>query len=289
MDRETAIAWKILVAAGAVTAAVLSTFGMQAWPILALTLLCVILAAMVGLTLRMRREIETRYRRTEALLALYAVVEPHKPLPVPRAYAGSPELLRAVSAAVFDTQPRTVLELGSGVTTLVAAYALAKLGSGRIVSLDHELQFAEATNQLLRAHKLDHVAKAIHAPLIEQTAGNRRGRWYDTSALAREQVTSIDVLIVDGPPGKDQPLARYPALPALAALLSERALILVDDAARRDETEMVRRWAAEFPGFEVDAVPTEKGLTYLKRSGPRPGASAPGKVAVAGATLEKSS
>jgi predicted O-methyltransferase YrrM len=286
MDRETALACKVLVAGGSLIAGVLAIFGMDAWPILALALLCVVLAVVLALAQRLRRELETRYRRTEALLALYAVVEPRKPLPVPRSYAGSPELLRAVTASVFDAEPRTVLELGSGVTTLVAAYALAKVGSGRIVSLDHELQYAEQTNQLLRAHQLEHVARAVHAPLIEQTISARRVRWYDTSVLAREKLTSIDLLIVDGPPGKDQPLARYPALPALAQLLSERAVILVDDAARRDETEMVRRWAAEFPHFEVDPVPTEKGLTYLKPRAASASTRAAGNGAVT-AALEK--
>jgi predicted O-methyltransferase YrrM len=224
--------------------------------------LSVILAVMVALIQRVRSEIESRYRRTEAILALYSVIEPQKPLPMPRVYMASAELLRAVADATFQLKPEMVVELGSGISTLVTAYALAKIGSGRIVSLDHEAQFAEHTNRLLRSHQLDHIAKAVHAPLVETEAGGQRFRWYDTKALAG--VGAIDLLIVDGPPGKDEPLARYPALPVLADRLSERAWVLVDDAARKDETEMVARWVAMFPRFDAEYVPTEKGLGYLR-------------------------
>jgi predicted O-methyltransferase YrrM len=267
MSREVALAIVVLGASAVVVGGALLVFGLSAFPYLVLLLLVAILAALVGLVQRTRSEIESRYRRTEALAALYSVITPKKPLPAPRTYMGSPELLRAVATSVFELEPRCTVELGSGVTTLVAAYALAKLGAGRIVSLDHEALYAEQTNALLRAHGLEHVAKAVHAPLVAVQAGTHQGRWYDRSALASEGVTAIDLLIVDGPPGKEQRFARYPALPLLDGLLSPRAWVLVDDAARKDETEMTRRWVAEFPRFELDVMHTEKGTTFLRARG----------------------
>ncbi|HEX6245117.1 MAG TPA: class I SAM-dependent methyltransferase [Polyangiales bacterium] len=265
MSRETALAVKLFGASSALAFGVLFAFGSQAWPCIAVVLSCATLAVVVGLTQRTRAEVESRYRRVESLLAIYSVITPRKPLPAPRPYMGSPELLRAVTASIFELSPQCTVELGSGVTTLVAAYALAKLGSGRMLSFDHEAHYAEQTNQLLRAHGLDHIAQVFHAPLVEVQVGNHRGRWYDRAVLERAGVGAVDLLIVDGPPGNEQPLARYPALPLLERMMSERSWVLVDDAARKDETEMARRWAAEFPRFELDVMQTEKGTTFLRR------------------------
>lgn len=266
MSREAALATRIFLGAAATFCAALAVFGDQAFPYLVMTLLCGVLATVVALSQRTRAEIESRYRRTEALFALYSAIQPEKPLPAPRQYMASPELLRAVASSVLELRPGCVLELGGGTSTLVAAYALRKTGTGHIISLDHEAQYVEQTNQLLRAHGLDDIAKVMHAPLVEVSAGDHRGRWYDTSVLAREGIDSIDLLIVDGPPGKDQPHARYPALPMFAEKLSARAWVIVDDATRKDEAEMVQRWKATFPRFNVESMPTEKGTTYLKPS-----------------------
>jgi predicted O-methyltransferase YrrM len=276
MSRETALAIKVFGGSSALALATLLACGTQAWPGVMVVLCCAILAVTVALIQRTRTEVESRYRRVESLLAVYSVISPRKPLPAPRPYMGSPELLRAVTASIFELQPQCTVELGSGVTTLVAAYALAKLGTGRVLSFDHEAQYAEQTNQLLRAHGLDHVAQVFHAPLVDVQAGRHRGRWYDRAVLERAGVSSVDLLIVDGPPGHEQPLARYPALPVLEGMLNERAWVLVDDAARRDETEMARRWVAEFPRFEIDVMHTEKGTTFLRRhaSGGMPASSA---------------
>jgi predicted O-methyltransferase YrrM len=264
MSRDAVMAIKVFLGASVLTLGALFLLGPGASAALILLLLCGVLATVVGLSQRIRGEIESRYRRTEALLALYSVIEPKSPLPAPRVYMASPELLRAVAASVIEIVPQCVLELGGGVSTLIAAYALQRNGSGRIVSLDHDEEYVKQANRMLRAHKLDHVAKVLHAPLTEMEVDGQQVHWYDTKPLAAEKLAMIDLLIVDGPPGKDQPMARYPALPVLVDRLSPRAWVLIDDASRPDETEMVRRWANAYPRFEVEALPTEKGTTYLK-------------------------
>lgn len=228
----------------------------------------ILLGTLVTMAQRIRREIDSRYRRTEALLALYGTITPRLPLPMPREYAASPELLRAVVDTVLEVQPRYALELGSGVSTLVAAYAMERVGQGEIVSLEHEACFAEATNALLRRHGLDHVASVVHAPLIPTIVEGRRYLWYDTRALGGELEGAVGLLVVDGPPGRLQRLSRYPALPVLGPQLRPDATVLVDDARRRDERIMVRRWRSARPELRAEYLATEKGTVWL-RSGPR--------------------
>ena len=42
---------------------------------------------------------------------------------------------------IFSIKPDTILELGSGVSTIISAYCLKKIGNGKIISLDHEKEY----------------------------------------------------------------------------------------------------------------------------------------------------
>jgi hypothetical protein len=74
--------------------------------------------------------------------------------------------------------------------------------------------------------------------------GGRDFSWYQTDVFADLQ--GIDLLVVDGPPARASLEARYPALPTLRDRLSPNAIVVLDDAGREDETQIVERWCAEF-------------------------------------------
>jgi hypothetical protein len=73
------------------------------------------------------------------------------------------------------------------------------------------------------------------------------------------------MLIIDGPPGLTQELARYPALPILLRMLSDDAVILLDDASRTDEAKIVKLWQKEFTDFIIEEIEAEKGAVVLHR------------------------
>jgi hypothetical protein len=75
----------------------------------------------------------------------------------------------------------------------------------------------------------------------------------------------IDLLIIDGPPGFIQKHSRYPALPLLNKQLAKDCVVFLDDAARDDEQEMVRRWLKTYPEFHADYIANERGCYVLKR------------------------
>lgn len=74
----------------------------------------------------------------------------------------------------------------------------------------------------------------------------------------------IDLLVVDGPPEQTAPLAREPALPRLLPRMATRWTVLLDDADRPDETEIVRRWLTLAPRSRLSRPPAEKGLAVLR-------------------------
>lgn len=216
-----------------------------------------------------QRESDIRYRRTESWLAIYSVIEPRVPLPLIQPYMATPELLRHVIHTVLARQPPLIVELGSGISTVIAAYGAERVGKCQIISVDHEAGFRDATQALLATHGLAHRVKLVHAPLVPVQSGGHRGQWYDPTiirAAIQESGAEIGMLLVDGPPGSDQPLARLPAMPQLADRLGPDCVVLVDDARRRDEQEMVRQWMAQFPGWTREYFETEKGLIRLSRS-----------------------
>lgn len=198
------------------------------------------------------------FRQQEDLLALYQQLSPRRALPRTRGWAASPDFLRIVMEQIHERRPKVIFELGSGASTIVAAYALERLGSGQIYSLDHNEHYLKDTSSRIQNHGLSDFVTLIHAPLVESSVGNQL--WYDLSHI---QVTAIDMLVIDGPPSSTAPMARYPAVPLLFDRLGADARLVLDDSARSDEKACVARWLAEHPELTAQEIACEKGCTIL--------------------------
>jgi len=203
------------------------------------------------------------YRQLEALTALNALIRPVLPLPPLRVWAGSPDFLLQLARRILIRRPVVIVECSSGASTVVAARCCQLNGSGHVYALEHEQVFAETTREYLREQELEDWATVIVAPLEVIELSGIEYAWYALRALPDQP---IDLLVVDGPPSSLGPLARYPAGPKLLPRLSRNAAVLVDDADRPDEQQMVRLWQEEFPALEVHHVTAEKGLVILEQS-----------------------
>ena len=118
----------------------------------------------------------------------------------------------------------------------------------------------ERTAQSLEQTELADWVQLVETPLVEQQFGDRAVQWYDLAPLLRNLPEKIDLLFIDGPPGRMQPLSRYPALPVLGPHLSPQALVVVDDGGREDETRMIELWR------ELDMPFDSETLSFLPRS-----------------------
>jgi predicted O-methyltransferase YrrM len=165
----------------------------------------------------------------------------------------------------LDEKPTFILEMGTGFSSIVAGYSLKLNRKGRLLSLENEASFAVQSGQLIEKHGLGKFVRVLHAPLREVVIGNQNYRWYDTSFLGSLQEHSIDAVFVDGPPGNIQELSRYPALPILFDYLADNVTIIVDDANRTDEKEIIYRWLHSFRCFKVKLLSTAKGTAVLTR------------------------
>ena len=173
------------------------------------------------------------------------------------AWALTPSAI-ALLGALIDAGHRTVVECGSGESTVAIATKLAERGGGSLHSLEHDPGWAARTRaRLARAGVAEQVA-LIDAPLRPHPIAEPDCGWYDTAALAKLP-HAIDLLLVDGPPGPTAASGegRYPALPLLATRLAPGALVILDDIHRPGERSVLRRWEREL-AIEFEPHPRER-------------------------------
>jgi len=195
----------------------------------------------------------TAYRQTQALIQLTQLLDFKSPIPPTRSWAASPDLLLTITEIVRKYRPGLVVELGSGVSTLVAA----KAGARKVVSIDNSDEFGGKTISLLKDHKVRGVDVRI-APLQPYANGFT---WYDTSMI--KDLKKIDLLIIDGPPGSKNPEARYPALAEFKDKLSAKAVIIIDDVHREGERKLAEDFAKAMPNHQLVILDHEKGTAVI--------------------------
>jgi predicted O-methyltransferase YrrM len=169
------------------------------------------------------------------------------------------ELMRTIEIG----KPKTIVELGSGSSTVIVAATLRRLGltGTRHIVVDHLSEFLGQTRELMARQGFTQGVEYWHCPL---ESGPHSVPWYG-GLLEKLTGLELDLVLVDGPPGTEHEGARKPALSALTPLLSAAGILLFDDAARPDERSMLRRWAKTAGGFSVDYVPRGKGIGIVKR------------------------
>ncbi|WP_112133141.1 class I SAM-dependent methyltransferase [Glycomyces dulcitolivorans] len=207
------------------------------------------------------------YAEVEDLTALYRDIEPDRALPPMHGWAAGADLARYLYREVAEFGRSSVLECGSGTSTVILAYAFRARGEGRVVALEHDPRFAAATRQLIEERGLADWAEIVDAPLADVGVGDTAWRWYDLECIPKGP---FDLLLVDGPPASVGPEARYPAVPLLVDRLAEDALVVLDDTRRPDERAIGERWADEMEGFTLESLGHDHGTLVLKRGGDAP-------------------
>ena len=140
---------------------------------------------------------------------------------------------------------RTVVELGSGISTIVIGRLMAERG-GKVVAVEHDPEWAGWVRSQIDLERLSASTEVIVSPLEPHPASWDGAPWYSRRSVALLP-ESVDLLLVDGPPGYGDGRAhsRYPAMAALASRLSAQAIVILDDADREAEREIVARWSEE--------------------------------------------
>lgn len=150
-------------------------------------------------------------------------------------YAAGVSYLTLVGRHAASTRG-PVLECGSGATTLLLG-AVTQRRQIPIVALEHNPDWHDYVSELLNFLGFDHVRLEL-APLIAYD----RFQWYQAPAdRASTDAAPYQLVVCDGPPGKTQG-GRYGLLPVMGPQLAQDCMILLDDAHRNGEKQVVDHW-----------------------------------------------
>jgi hypothetical protein len=211
-----------------------------------------------------RRFDRSIWPQIESLTSLYRLLDGKIDLPPTRRWAVSPDFLRHVAENIRRHAPQTIVECGSGTSTVVMAHLLKALGrDGHIYAIENHVPTIDAVRAQLQRHDLERFVTLVVAPLAERRYPGIETafHWYDLGADAVP--AAIDLLIVDGPFSMVNELARYPAGPELLRRLSRDAHVFVDDTERTEERQMLRLWRNLYPDLGIRHLPAEKGCVEL--------------------------
>src|ERR1700674_42226 len=129
-----------------------------------------------------------------------------------------------------------VLECGSGLTSVLLGLLAGRRGV-QTWSLEHVAEWRSRVTNVLERFEIPNV-QICGAPL--RSFGEFE--WYDAPLC--EVPKEFQLVICDGPPGSTLG-GRYGLLPVMGERLPAGSVILLDDAARPGEAEVLRRWASE--------------------------------------------
>lgn len=132
---------------------------------------------------------------------------------------------------------QSILECGTGVTTLIFAI-MSEYSGGQYRSLEHNAQWHHVVQQRLRSFGLPRDGVTF-TPMRSHDDFD----WYDTTTLPASE--TYDLVLCDGPPA-DTRGGRYGLLPQILPRLRPGARIIMDDAARRDEAQIIKRWLERY-------------------------------------------
>ena len=201
------------------------------------------------------------YSQIESLFSIFSILKITKPLPAFRGWAISPDFANIIIQKILEKKPGNILECGSGVSSLIISYLIHDKDWGNLISFEHDKEFADRTNELLKSHVVSGKTIIYSNNLINYTIENEDWKWYDISLLNPD--IKFDVIIIDGPPAFIHPKSRYPSLFLLDKYLNKGGIILLDDCLREDDNNIVKQWMTKFSNYSEEWFNTEKGTYQL--------------------------
>lgn len=150
-------------------------------------------------------------------------------------------------------KPKSILEFGSGTSTIVIAKIIQKLNYSAVhISIDHDKTYIEKTKLIASLNKLTNIS-FNYAPLQKIIISGQEYMFYHgiKEILGDNRP---DLVLIDGPPGQTCKHARFPALPLIYEAIENNATIILDDYIRDDEKEIVTMWKNMYPMLDLVEV-----------------------------------
>ena len=176
------------------------------------------------------------YQQIVSYLDLRAIVGSDVYIPPLRGHAVSPDTAVFLWHLLNVYRPKSILDLGSGVSSALFATFSKRMG-GRCLSVDHLPKFVEETRVLVQSWGTSEKWDIIQADINEQDGG----LFYDLRKVKATR-RRFDFLFLDGPPKYVDPNVRGNLLPLFLPVLKKGCIIVMDDYYRDGENAAVKQW-----------------------------------------------
>lgn len=209
-------------------------------------------------------DLDRLYDQIEGLFEIHAALEGRPVIKRMRGWAISPD---AMSWILGDLQLRknpTVIEFGCGQSTVILASMLKLRTGGRLISVEHDRDYARDIQHQVMALGLAEVVEFRFCPLNNSPAMpvGAPAQSYDLETCKPQ---TLDLALVDGPPVAYGEQTRYVPMKWALDNLAPGGTTYLDDADRPGEKCIVDVLKKEFPRLVFSELNTEKGLVKVKK------------------------
>jgi len=167
-----------------------------------------------------------------------------------------PFCLNVILNDILINQRKNIVEFGSGISTMLIGRLIKKNNlNTTVISFEHSEEWYHLMERMIANEQLNNVIKIVYAPLRESEFSGFSS-WYDPEILLRNTGDAkFDLVIVDGPPAweKGKEKARFPAIPFVNSRLANNFCLLLDDADRKGEQQVLQLWEKQF-GYKFSLV-----------------------------------
>lgn len=166
-------------------------------------------------------------------------------------------------------KPRRVLEFGSGLSTLILAHEASRGNVEKVWSIDHMLDFPGHPAKALTDRGNARFVMLHRFPITLRYSAGKLFQFYKIPRSLLREIVSLDLLIIDGPPYFFN--GREAALYVVHPLLTRKALVIMDDARRKNrEQAYLGNWRYYY-GRNIETVMLlkqfRKGLACVRITG----------------------
>lgn len=170
-------------------------------------------------------------------------------------YSADSAYLRQLLDMAYSSKNMTILECGSGLSTLLVGLVADRNGH-KLFALEHHPEWAtKVQTELDKAGVQAAVVKLC--PIIQYGEFD----WYDVGNIDLPSNSPIDFVICDGPPAQTRG-GRIGLPYVMSERLKAGCLVIADDTHRPMEKEVLRDWKTNF-SFSTDIVRSGPHFTAL--------------------------
>ncbi|WP_143959150.1 class I SAM-dependent methyltransferase [Litoribacter populi] len=173
-------------------------------------------------------------------------------------YSISFQTLQHLANDIVVYRPKTILEIGSGLSTIIINNLLKELNYDvKFFSVDQDLGWQKTLS------KTCDLVLFKHFDLINSNSFSfdGTGTWFDIPSNSELLSMKFDLILVDGPKGHESKFARYGIVNFISDRLNPNSIMYIDDTHREDEdlivSDLVKR---------MDLKIVNRGYNYCRLS-----------------------